>query len=486
MKRFSVILLFFSLCMILYGCAGSPSPKDDPKGSPAEAGKADYESVLFDTSVVHQIDIRIAEDDWNDLLANAINKTKYHADIEIDGEVTKDVSFAAKGNSSLFFVAAEPDSSRYSFRINFGKFTKGQTFHGLKSLSLNNSFCDATYMRDHLGYEMFRQLGVPAPLSSYVWLTVNGEDRGLYLAVEDENESFLNREYGGKGVIYKPESGDLGLTLDKIEDIKKNGLPMTADPHGSDLVYTDDDPASYPDIFDNAETDARGQDSFLVIAALRSLPEGTNLSFFLDTDEIIRFFAVHNFLLNYDSYTGAMLHNLVLVEQSGRLSLVPWDYNLTFGTFVPGAGYTVLDDATNLLNQGIDSPLIGASEEERPMWKWILGDDSYLNVYHEILGTLVTDYFTAGQFERDFNHVYELLLPYVRKDPTAFYSAERFRSGCDVLKQFCLRRAESVRRQLNGTLAARNEEQADRDKVDASDLSIRDMGVFVDYNFSLN
>lgn len=36
--------------------------------------------------------------------------------------------------------------------------------------------------------------------------------------------------------------------------------------------------------------------------------------------------AVHNFLVNDDSYTGNMIHNYYLYEEDGRLSMIPWDY----------------------------------------------------------------------------------------------------------------------------------------------------------------
>lgn len=126
-------------------------------------------------------------------------------------------------------------------------------------------------MKDTLSYALFRRFGVPAPLTSYVWLTVNGEDRGLYLAVEDLSDGFLDRNFGGEGVIYKPESKNLKLTLDAVRESRIKGLDVSSDPHGSDLLYTDDDPESYPDIFDNAETHAEPEDSAAVIAALKCL-----------------------------------------------------------------------------------------------------------------------------------------------------------------------------------------------------------------------
>ena len=39
-------------------------------------------------------------------------------------------------------------------------------------------------MKDYLSYRLMAAAGAAAPLCSYVWITVNGEDWGLYLAVE--------------------------------------------------------------------------------------------------------------------------------------------------------------------------------------------------------------------------------------------------------------------------------------------------------------
>ncbi len=521
MKRFGkhfIILLLLLLCPVLYDCAGKPAsestaeptkeqtapetteaptkeqtapetaeapsseeasvPESSAEPSSEEQDDNAYAAGLFDTSYVHEIDIRISGEDWDALLADPAKKKKLKVDAVIDGEEIREVSFATKGNSSLIFVTADPDSDRYSFRLNFGKYVKGQTYHGLDKLSLNNSFCDASYLKDFLSYELFRQAGVPAPLTSFVWLSVNGEARGLYLAVEDEDKSFLERTYGGSGVIYKPESSGLGLTPDMVDDIKENGLPMPTENNGADLVYRDDDPKTYPDIFENAETKSTEQDELAVIAAMKCLAEGGDLGSCLDTGELIRFFTAHNFLLNYDSYTGPMLHNLVIVEIGGRLSAVPWDYNLCFGTFVPGVGLSVLDDVTDLLNRGIDSPLVNTAEDERPLWKWIAEDDDHLNEYHKALDALLTACFGSGEFGREYDALCEMLLPYAEKDPTAFYSAEEFKTACTALKQFFERRAESIRLQLDGKLSPISAEQADADKVDASDLDIRDIGAF--------
>lgn len=244
--------------------------------------------------------------------------------------------------------------------------------------------------------------------------------------------------------------------------------------NGADLRYSDDEPDSYSDIFDNDETDMDDGAEERVIAALKALSEGSPADA-LNTDEVIRYFAAHNLVLNYDSYTGSMLHNYYLYEQDGKLSMIPWDYNLAFGGFSGGPGEN-MGDTTSLVNTGIDTPLSGATEESRPMWSWITSDESYLEQYHAVLDELLEKYFESGTFEAELGRMTSLLRPYVEKDPTAFYTVEQFDTAVDTLKQVCLLRAQSIRKQLDGTLCTQTSQQEADARVDASGLNLTAMG----------
>ena len=177
----------------------------------AGAGKqrtleAGYEG-LFDTGFVHTIDIEIA--DWDSVIAAATEETYTECSVTIDGEKMVGVGIRAKGNTSLSSVASM-GSEKYSFKIEFDQFVKGKTYHGLDKLSLNNLIYDATMMKDYLAYTMMNRAGVPAPLCSYVQMTVNGEPWGLYLAVEGVEESFMERNNMTTGELYKPDSMSFG------------------------------------------------------------------------------------------------------------------------------------------------------------------------------------------------------------------------------------------------------------------------------------
>lgn len=152
-----------------------------------------YESRLFDTSRVHTIDIVM--DDWEGFLEGCTDEEYELCAVVIDNESYNNVAIRAKGNTSLTQVASY-GNDRYSFKIEFDHYDSTISYHGLDKLSLNNIIQDNTYMKDYLTYQMMGYFGVDAPLCSYVYITVNGEDWGLYLAVEGVEESFLERNYG--------------------------------------------------------------------------------------------------------------------------------------------------------------------------------------------------------------------------------------------------------------------------------------------------
>ena len=245
---------------------------------------------------------------------------------------------------------------------------------------------------------------------------------------------------------------------------------MGDDANGADLVYSDDSKDSYSDIFDNEENDVTEDDEQELIAAIKALNSGESIDDSWDMDQIIRYFAAHNFVLNYDSYTGIMLHNYYLYETEGKVTVFPWDYNLAFCGFQGG------NDATAAVNWAIDSPLSGTTEEKRPLWNAIVSNDEYLKLYHQYYSELMSGFFTTGECAAEIERVYEMIRPYVESDPTAFYTVEEFDEAVDTLKQFCELRSQSVVKQLSGELGSTSDTQNAEDKIDASSLTLSKMG----------
>ena len=112
-----------------------------------EGVKMEYESKLFDTDSILTIDISIDPDDWDEMLETAINEEYYECDVTINGTTFYRVGIRPKGNTSLSSIANDPDTDRYSFKLEFDQYVDGQTCWGLDKLVLNNNYADATIMR---------------------------------------------------------------------------------------------------------------------------------------------------------------------------------------------------------------------------------------------------------------------------------------------------------------------------------------------------
>ena len=495
-----------------------------------------YESKLFDNSYVHTVDIEM--EDWDSFIETAENEEYSVCNVTIDGETIKNVGIRGKGNTSLSSVSSM-GSQRYSFKIEFDQYDSTSTYHGLDKLVLNNVIQDSTFMKDYLTYQMMNAFGVSAPLCSFVYITVNGEDWGLYLAAEAVEESFLLRNYGNDyGELYKPDSMDMGggrgngkgfdmnefaenfemPSAENSEDSQQtpqfpqgggngnfeNMMPsdmqggfggekpqipedfsgeipegfsgdMSEMPSGGrfdgkangfgggmgsedvKLQYIDDDSESYSNIFDNAKTEVTDSDKTRLIESLEVLSTGENVEHAVDIEAVLRYFVMHNYVVNGDSYTGSMVHNYYLYEENGILSMIPWDYNLAFGTFQGS-------NASSAVNDSIDAPLSVSGNGDRPMADWIFQNEEYTEAYHKYFA----EFIETVDIQKIIEDAEAIIAPYIEKDPTKFCTFEEFEKGVETLKEFCSLRTKSIENQLS--------EGENFTAVDTSNLNLSDMG----------
>ena len=208
----------------------------------------EYESELFDTDKIMTVDIIMDDDKWQELLDTAINEQYVECDVVINGETFSNVGIRAKGNTSLTNIVNDDTTDRYSFKIKFDEYVKGQTCHGLDKLVLNNNYADATNMKEAIIYDMFAYLGADASLYNYAKISVNGNYTGVYIALEAVEDSFMLRNYGTRnGELYKPENMDFG---DGPSDKRRNPPVRVKDSEsadGTDNEEVADKPEGMPD-----------------------------------------------------------------------------------------------------------------------------------------------------------------------------------------------------------------------------------------------
>lgn len=425
------------ICLLLTGCE---------KGT--NGTKVQYHD-LFDTSDVTELDIAITRDNW-DTMVNAPEKKKYvPCDMTLNGVSCAGVGIRPKGNTSLLGVA-DYNSYRYSYKVEMDHYNEGETLGGLDKLILNNIYEDPSYLAEYLAYCCYEHLEVLTPYYGFANVTINDQPWGLYLTIEAIEDSYAERNDFSSAQIYKPEDS----TVEQINP-KKN----EKDPDGgADLRYRGDSTDNYPNLFDNAVFEPTEEDKQRVVTALEHLYTGENLEEYIDVDECLRYFAALTFTNNPDSYYSPAVCNYYLLENEGVLSMIPWDLNRSF------VNYTETD-VTYAVNAPIDDPwdcVLGvmtgeiSNESERPLFQKLMENPAYQQKYYGYLQELC-DWVLDGSFLDELKSIREKITPYVKDDPTRFYTYESYEYAADSLELYIRLRAESVSEQIAGTISTASE-----------------------------
>jgi hypothetical protein len=257
-------------------------------------GPATTAEQLFALDRLPKFYLTIDDDAWADLEAEPKEYTV--GTFEYAGEVHENVGVRLKGNLTLTELDDKPP-----FKVKFNKWEKGRRFLGLETLTLHNMWADASMLREHVAYRIFREMGVPASRTGYAELVVNGEDYGVYLNLETLDDEFLEHNYDdASGNLYEGEHGD---------DVDKN-------------------PANW-------EQDEGSDESREDLVALGDLATQDNLDIFfasdtmLDTERFLAFTATEHAVGHFDGYM--LSHNFFVYHElaSDEWTWIPWSLDQT-------------------------------------------------------------------------------------------------------------------------------------------------------------
>ena len=466
LKKYKMILLSGLLVVVFCVAAYCAVGRADSAES-----QYTYAEHIFQDDTVNEINIEIDEADWQDMLENPLEEEYHKANATINGETIGNVAIRTKGNNSLTSVA-NSDSDRYSFKLDFDYYDNNGNYYGLKKLCLNNNYSDNSSMSEYISYKIMGEMGLDVPECAYSHITVNGEEWGLYLAVEPVDEVFLAEHFAdATGDLYKPE-----------------GVGGT----GADLVYNGDDISAYTGL--NLKTNLNSSDGKEILALMQALEDGEGLEEVLDVEKALKYIAANVALANFDSYLGNTTHNFYLYEENGRFTIIPWDMNLAFGGFGGGevdiyeptkqgmGGFgggdkrkdTQDNDAVTNAAENTEAqadannqpqphdnadmqgmPSMGSGE--KPLVTTLLENETYRSMYEGYLKEIAEKYFTQEYMTELVTKIHDLIAPYVQNDPTAFCTYEEFEKACSTdptdqysLVYYAVNMAESIENQLSG------------------------------------
>ena len=175
---------------------------------------------FYNVSHLVKVEIQLKESDWDlmrvqhRLLVKTLrtdipptDQAKqfdyFPAQLKIDGVEVGKVAIRKKG-----FVGSL-DVDRPSLKIQIDRFDKKKMFAGVDTLTLNNNRQDPTRVHQLLGYQLFRNAGIPASHCNLAHVTVNGKSLGIYSNVESLDKHLFRRAFeSAKGTLYEGTIAD--------------------------------------------------------------------------------------------------------------------------------------------------------------------------------------------------------------------------------------------------------------------------------------
>lgn len=437
----------------------------------------EYPEALFTSGEMATVELGIPEDTWKDITTKAADKEYYECAVTINGEQFERVAIRTKGASSLDDVKMMK-SDRFSFTLKLNKYEKGQKYHGLTKLLLNNNIWDATQMKDAIVYDMCRFIGLPAPLTNYARITLNGKLFGYYLMVEPVDKHFCQRNWPDEVTnIYKPYHN---------------------------LAYKGEDMKQYAEIADYAKVKGGDASMQRVVEALRCVDEGKDIDEHVDVESVMKYMALQTIVVNFDCMTGHNNQNYYLREADGKISLIPWDYNLAWGGYpdegegsgddesfsqspvdeqaswddmIENAGKRSPEEVSKIVNFPIDTPF-SADLKHRSFFMKLLANEQFKAQYYHYLDVLCNQYILGGEFAKTLAAINSEIGEVAGTETNAFYTNEQFHKAQKTLQLVLEKRAASVLGQMTGKIPSTWEGQKAQPQllINREDINLQDLG----------
>lgn len=273
----------------------------------------DPAAAFFDDSVLQEIRLSINTRDWTSLKVHFTENTYYPANMRWNGQTIRSIGIRSRGTGSRSGI-------KPGLRVDFDRFTTGQTFLGLKSFILRNQTQDPSGMRERLSMALFRRMGMVAEREAHAKLYVNDEYAGLFTIVESPDKDFVQKTLGeSAGWIYEFHFDNAAVA--------SGGKPFV-------FQYLGPDPSLYVPVPFKPETredDPQGEVIGRWMQAVNDTSAAgwrASIAPYIGLAQFIRHVAITNFLADQDGMTGDFGPNNFYIYRfmnTSRFVFLPWD-----------------------------------------------------------------------------------------------------------------------------------------------------------------
>jgi len=359
---------------------------------------------LFDGDAVHEINLTFDQIDWWSQLTYNF---QHYEDVPyiVAGFDWEDVHFDSIGVRFKGLSSYSYPGYKKSFKLDIDEFVDGQEVYGLDKLNLNNCWMDPSFVREKVGYELCKTIGLPTERTNYAAVYINGEYWGLYILVEQLDQEFIESRFG------PAEEGNL----------------WKGDDHGT-MEYLGSEQFAYYGEYELKTNEEENDWSTLIEfvdvlnnTSISGIPDAMhNLA---DINTAIALLAFDNLTVNLDSYVGRCANYYFYHRDlDDRFVFANWDLNMAWGVYNEGMSISEMEQLT---------PYYVREEmgEERPMaeifWQVSAYDDLFLGHMKKLM---------AGPAHPDsilprMEELRDLVRDYVYDDPNCMFTTSDFEAA---------------------------------------------------------
>ncbi len=275
-------------------CAGCTCAGDEIERQSSERSQPDDD--VYTLNRVRVVHLTLSDKSIRRLKKNP--RSYVRADLIIGDNTYKSIGVRLKGARSFRSFQNKP-----SFKLHLNRWRKCAEHAGQTRFTLNNLVEDPTMLREVLGYQLYRAMGVPSPRLGYIHLYVNNQSYGLYAIIEHLGKRFLSRHFeDSSGGLYEGEYG--------------------CDLFGDDVDWFDQDSGrddSRADLHEFARTVAGADEGIF------DPEQGA-----LDMNEFLAYLAVSASIGDFDGYRHSHNYRVYYEPTSRKWHFLPWGIDRVF------------------------------------------------------------------------------------------------------------------------------------------------------------
>ncbi len=380
---------------------------------------------LYNDSIIRKIDLVFPQSNyWQLMTQNKNAAINIPATLTYEGSKTLDsVGVRFKGNTSYSRV----NGDKKSFNIELDWIKSENDISGYHTLNLNNAYQDESFLREVM-YTFSIRRHIPGLKANFSWLTINGQNWGLYPNVQQLNKDMYSDWFASNdGISWRAQGVQGGGG--------PGGPPGSQWGDGTTALNYHSNPNDYQTYYVLKYSDYTNPYDELEVLCdkLNNTPLANledTMKVYMDLDRTLWFLASEIAFTDDDGYVykGKQDYYVFKEQQTGQM--VPMEFD--------GNSPMAMSKATSW------SPFHNETNVNYPLLNRLLQVPSIRQRYLAHMRTIIEEELDQSTFDTRLDYYVSLIDTAVQNDTKKLYSYNDFNTEVNVLKNFVSTRRNAL------------------------------------------